>query len=79
MSLPSRPLYLHNAGTASRFLTTLVQLVGTGDIVVTGNERMQERPIADLVNALRNNGCVIKYMNKEGCLPVTVKGMGGNS
>ena len=53
-------LYLGNAGTASRFLTTVASLVGKSEsndhVVLTGNARMQERPIGPLVDALRSNG-----------------------
>ena len=77
LSLPSRELYLGNAGTASRFLATLVTVVkGGADISLTGNARMRERPIADLVDALRANGCRITYQGKEGCLPIRVRSDG---
>ncbi|CDK25383.1 unnamed protein product [Kuraishia capsulata CBS 1993] len=70
-------LYLGNAGTASRFLTSVAALVkSNGDlntIVLTGNARMQERPNGPLVDALRNNGSEITYLNNEGSLPVRVK------
>lgn len=70
-------IYLGNAGTASRFLTTIACLVGTnGDldtIKLTGNKRMQERPNGPLIDALRENGADIKCLNKEGSLPIVVK------
>ncbi|KAG2733052.1 hypothetical protein G9P44_004042 [Scheffersomyces stipitis] len=71
-------LYLGNAGTASRFLTSVAPLVGinpqSGEhVVLTGNARMQERPIGPLVDALRANGSEIDYLNKEGSLPLKVK------
>lgn len=71
-------LYLGNAGTASRFLTTVASLVGvnsqsSSDVILTGNARMQERPIAPLVNALRANGSDITYLNKEGSLPLQIQ------
>lgn len=69
-------LYLGNAGTASRFLTTvaaLVQSSSTKDhVVLTGNARMQQRPIGPLVDSLRANGTKIDYMKSEGCLPIKV-------
>ena len=74
---PKKPLYLHNAGTASRFLTSIATLVRTGECVLTGNARMKERPIADLVDALKANGCQLTYEGKVGCLPVRVKSVGG--
>ncbi|ODV93994.1 hypothetical protein PACTADRAFT_51732 [Pachysolen tannophilus NRRL Y-2460] len=72
-----KELYLGNAGTASRFLTTVAALVSPNDgvknIVLTGNARMQERPNGPLVDALRANGSEIEYLNKEGSLPVRVQ------
>ncbi|RKP13395.1 EPSP synthase-domain-containing protein [Piptocephalis cylindrospora] len=62
-------IYLGNAGTAARFLTTVAVLVGA-PLTLTGNPRMQERPIAPLVTALRSMGADITYENREGCLPL---------
>lgn len=70
-------IYLGNAGTASRFLTSIACLVGTnGDldtIKLTGNKRMQVRPNGPLIDALRTNGADIKCLNNEGSLPIEVK------
>lgn len=70
-------IYLGNAGTASRFLTTIACLVNsTSDIdtlTLTGNKRMQERPNGPLIDALRTNGCEIECLNNEGSLPIKVK------
>ena len=71
-------LYLGNAGTASRFLTTVASLVNVNEqsndyTVLTGNARMQERPVGPLVNALRANGSEIEYLNNEGSLPLKIK------
>ncbi|VEU19891.1 DEKNAAC100170 [Brettanomyces naardenensis] len=77
----SQELYLGNAGTASRFLTSLSCLVkaseGANSVVLTGNQRMQERPNGPLIEALRANGCDIKCLNREGSLPVRVLCEGG--
>jgi pentafunctional AROM polypeptide len=73
-------LYFKNAGTATRFFTTLACLI-EGDITITGNQRMQERPLKDLVEALQNNGQEISYEKNEGYPPITVKSnqlSGGN-
>lgn len=64
-------LDLHNAGTATRFLTA-VSILRKGETVITGNERMQERPIADLVDGLGQLGAEINYLKKEGCPPIKV-------
>jgi len=74
------PLYLGNAGTASRFLTSVVALCSPTDVsstVLTGNARMKVRPIGPLVDALRSNGVEVKYLEKEKSLPVQVEAAGG--
>ncbi|KAJ4422336.1 3-dehydroquinate dehydratase (3-dehydroquinase) [Gnomoniopsis sp. IMI 355080] len=73
-------LYLGNAGTASRFLTSVVALCSPTDVsstVLTGNARMQLRPIGPLVDAMRANGVNVKYLNREGSLPVQVDASNG--
>ncbi|KAK3946225.1 EPSP synthase-domain-containing protein [Diplogelasinospora grovesii] len=74
------PLYLGNAGTASRFLTSVVALCSPSEAsstVLTGNARMKVRPIGPLVDALRSNGVAVKYLEKENSLPVQVDAAGG--
>jgi 3-phosphoshikimate 1-carboxyvinyltransferase len=61
------------AGTSMRFLTSLCSLV-EGDIILKGSERMHERPIKDLVDALQQLGVSIEYLGKEGCPPLRIKG-----
>lgn len=73
-------LYLGNAGTASRFLTTVASLATPTDVqstVLTGNARMKERPIGPLVDSLRQNGIPVEYKEKKGSLPVDVSAAGG--
>lgn len=73
-------LYLGNAGTASRFLTSVVALCtpsSATSTVLTGNARMKLRPIGALVDALRSNGIDVKYLGKEQSLPVQVNAAGG--
>ncbi|ORY86426.1 EPSP synthase-domain-containing protein [Protomyces lactucae-debilis] len=70
---PSKELFLGNAGTAARFLTSVACLVNsTESVVLTGNHRMKVRPIGPLVDALRSNGTTISYLAKEGCLPLSI-------
>ncbi|EPE07503.1 pentafunctional arom polypeptide [Ophiostoma piceae UAMH 11346] len=74
------PLYLGNAGTASRFLTSVVALCTpstASSTVLTGNDRMKVRPIGPLVDALRTNGVKVAYLGKEKSLPVQVDAAGG--
>lgn len=73
-------LYLGNAGTAARFLTTVATLSHKGKAisnVLTGNARMKERPIGDLVDALKTNGAGIEYMERTGSLPLRIAASGG--
>ncbi|KAF2148827.1 Pentafunctional AroM protein [Myriangium duriaei CBS 260.36] len=75
-------LYLGNAGTASRFLTTAVSLASpyaSSHTILTGNARMQERPQGPLVEALRSNGVDIEYLGKPGSssLPLRIAAAGG--
>eukprot|EP00658_Telonema_sp_P-2_P059833 TRINITY_DN48934_c0_g1_i1.p1 TRINITY_DN48934_c0_g1~~TRINITY_DN48934_c0_g1_i1.p1 ORF type:complete len:671 (+),score=115.28 TRINITY_DN48934_c0_g1_i1:194-2206(+) len=73
----AQEIYLGNAGTASRFLTTVCLLAMGGATTLTGNARMQERPIGDLVNGLRSAfGAQLEYLGSEGSLPVSVTGAG---
>ena len=69
----SAPLFLGNAGTATRFLTAAVALVN-GTTVVTGDAHMQKRPIAPLLDTLRAMG--VDATSETGCPPVTVTGTG---
>lgn len=65
-------LFLGNAGTAFRSLTAVLALTG-GDYVLTGVPRMHERPIADLVDALRQLGADISYLGNEGFPPLGIR------
>lgn len=74
---PNEELFLGNAGTATRFLTTACSLV-PGQVVVNGNERMQQRPIQDLLDGLVQLG--VQCSSATGCPPIKIQGpslMGG--
>lgn len=62
-----------DCGTAARFLTTFLAC-RKGEWILTGSERMRQRPIAPLVNCLRRLGVDIQYIEKEGCLPLRIVG-----
>ncbi|UZJ56430.1 hypothetical protein CBS101457_005750 [Exobasidium rhododendri] len=71
----NKEIYLQNAGTAARFMTTICVLVGGDEAVtITGNKRMKERPVGALVDALRSNGTSIDYVESSGCLPLQIRG-----
>ena len=62
-----------DCGTAARFLATYLAC-REGDWLLTGTERMKQRPMAPLVDALRVLGADIQYVGKAGCLPLRIKG-----
>jgi 3-phosphoshikimate 1-carboxyvinyltransferase len=64
-------LFLGNAGTAFRPLTAVLALCG-GQYRLSGVPRMHERPIADLVDALRQIGADIRYLQNEGFPPLEI-------
>ena len=64
---------VHHAGTDMRFLTALLS-VTDGKKVITGSERMKQRPIGELVNALKSLGAEITYLEKENYPPLQITG-----
>lgn len=62
-----------HAGTTMRFLTAYLA-IKEGEFVLTGSERMQQRPIKILVDALRTLGAEIEYLKNEGFPPLKIKG-----
>jgi 3-phosphoshikimate 1-carboxyvinyltransferase len=73
LQAPARPLFLGNAGTATRFLTAAAAIVD-GTVVVDGDPHMRKRPIGPLVTALRSLG--IEAAAPTGCPPITIHGRG---
>jgi 3-phosphoshikimate 1-carboxyvinyltransferase len=65
---------IHHAGTAMRFLTAYFAQKKGSDIVLTGSTRMQERPIEILVDALKQLGANIEYVNNYGFPPLRIFG-----
>ncbi|MBP3943889.1 3-phosphoshikimate 1-carboxyvinyltransferase [Sphingobacteriaceae bacterium WQ 2009] len=61
------------AGTAMRFLTSYLNLV-PANFILTGSERMQQRPIGILVDALKTLGAAIQYEDKNGYPPLKIEG-----
>jgi 3-phosphoshikimate 1-carboxyvinyltransferase len=68
-------LFLGNAGTAMRPLCAALSL-GEGSYMLTGEPRMKERPIGHLVDALRQSGAKINYLETEGYPPVQIEAKG---
>ncbi|MBT5645583.1 MAG: 3-phosphoshikimate 1-carboxyvinyltransferase [Polaribacter sp.] len=63
-----------HAGTAMRFLVGYFASKQNSEVILTGSERMQQRPIGILVEALRDLGADISYEENEGYPPVRIKG-----
>lgn len=66
-------LFLGNAGTAFRSLTAALSLENN-DVLLTGDERMKDRPIRHLVQALTQGNANIKYLDKQNYPPINIKG-----
>jgi 3-phosphoshikimate 1-carboxyvinyltransferase len=64
---------VQDAGTAFRFLTSYLS-VTEGQFILTGSQRMKQRPIGDLVDALRKLGAKIEYLEKENKPPLKIIG-----
>ena len=62
-----------HAGTAMRFLTAYLCTL-EGAFELTGSERMKQRPVGPLVDALKQLGASIDYLEKEGCPPLNIQG-----
>lgn len=65
---------INHAGTAMRFLTSYFSQLEGREVILTGSERMQQRPIKILVDALRSLGASIEYEKKQGYPPLRIKG-----
>ena len=72
-SQPHEIIDIMAAGTAMRFLTAYLS-VTPGNRIITGTQRMQQRPIQVLVNALRELGADIEYTSNEGFPPLRIQG-----
>ena len=65
---------IHHAGTAMRFLTSFFAVQEGVEKILIGSERMKQRPIKPLVEALRELGADIEYLENEGFPPLKIKG-----
>ncbi len=68
---PQADLFMGNAGTAIRPLTAALAVLG-GHYTLHGVARMHERPIGDLVDALRQLGCQVDYLGQDGYPPLRI-------
>lgn len=70
----SNLLDIHHAGTAMRFLTAFLSIQESKEVTITGSQRMKERPIKILVDALKDLGANIKYLDNKGFPPLKING-----
>lgn len=70
----SETINIHHAGTAMRFLTSYYSIFEGRKTILTGSERMKNRPIKPLVDALQSLGADITYLEKEGFPPLQIIG-----
>lgn len=68
-----KSVYLGNSGTSMRLLTAVAAL-GPGPYEFSGTSRMHERPVGELVSALRQIGVFARTVKNNGCPPVVVRG-----
>ena len=74
LSSNSKIIDIGHAGTAMRFLTAFFSVKEGSEIILTGSERMQNRPVKILVEALQSLGADIEYLEKPGFPPLKIKG-----
>lgn len=74
LKAPNQPIFLGNAGTATRFLTAISCLID-GSVTIDGDDYMRARPIMPLVDALTSLG--VEVTCETGCPPLTINGRGG--
>ena len=74
-SASQKPIFLGNSGTSLRFVCALAAL-GEGLYTITGTERMQERPVQDLLDGLVKIRVPATSVKGNGCPPVTIQGGG---
>jgi 3-phosphoshikimate 1-carboxyvinyltransferase len=70
----SRSVDIHHAGTAMRFLTAYFASTEGVDVILSGSKRMHERPIKILVDALKDLGANIEYIDVDGYPPLQIYG-----
>jgi len=74
LSTSENTIDIGHAGTAMRFLTAYFATQEAKEVLLTGSERMQQRPIGVLVDALRELGAYIEYAEKPGYPPLRISG-----
>jgi len=75
LEVPNEEIFVGNAGTTMRFLTTFAALA-KGKVRLDGDKRMQERPLADLLECLKQMGIRAIPTYHNGCPPIDIEGKG---
>lgn len=65
---------VHDSGTALRFLTACFAATEGKEKVITGSDRLRQRPVGELVDALRSLGAHIEYLGEDGYAPLRIRG-----
>ncbi|MBP3753226.1 MAG: GNAT family N-acetyltransferase [Lachnospiraceae bacterium] len=78
--IPEKEAFLNvgSAGTAARFLTAVLGLVGEGIYHMDSSDQMKKRPMAPLLDSLIDLGCEVEYVGEEGYFPFILKPHGIN-
>ena len=69
-----KTININDAGTSFRFIISFLALQANKEFVLTGSDRLKERPIKELVKVLIKMGANIKYIEKEGFAPIKILG-----
>ena len=69
-----KEINIGHAGTAMRFLTSYYSSISENSKILTGSNRMKQRPISILIDALKDLGCDIEYIEKSGFPPLKING-----
>ena len=69
-----KEINIGHAGTAMRFLTSYYSSISDNLKILTGSNRMKQRPISILIDALKDLGCDIEYIEKSGFPPLKING-----
>lgn len=74
LSSNSKVVDIHHAGTTMRFLTAYFSVLNNSEVTLTGSNRMKQRPIQVLVDALTSLGAQIEYLGNSGYPPIRIVG-----
>lgn len=70
---PKKAVDLGNSGTSMRLLTAVAS-IAEGKTILTGSDRLKERPMSDLLSSLRNLGIAVASIHGDGCPPIEITG-----